>query len=394
MSSSRKYLRISGRPRSFSGTVRLPPSKSYLHRALFVAGQVLGQSTVANCGSVTNDDIVATIGALRLLGSAIKFSNSRNGSYQIVPGSPESDSLILNAEGSGTTARFLIPYSSLSPTGTKVKIIGNESLSKRPMDTIFETLSRLGVTAKSLSDDSKLPVEVEGGGIQGGECEIDGSVSSQFVSGLLISCVRARRDTLLSINNPEDQVSTPYIDATVQVLRAFGFKIRITRAEDGKYSSFAIPGNQLEKGTKFIVPGDMSSAAALISAAMATGGRVDLTNAGEKNFPQPDAAILQVAKRFGANIECGNGTIAVSFRGQKIRRKLLLDLKNSPDLVPSVAGLAAATETPLSITNIGHLRFKESDRITVLARELSKIGVITSQTKSSLELLSFRSEKD
>jgi 3-phosphoshikimate 1-carboxyvinyltransferase len=394
MSSSRKYLRISGRPRTFSGTVRLPPSKSYLHRALFVAGQVEGQSRIANCGSVINDDIIATIGAMRLLGSAIKFSSSRNGSYQIVPGSPKRNNLVLNAGGSGTTARFLIPYSSLSPAGTKVKIIGNESLSKRPMDTIFEPLSRLGVNVKSFGNDGRLPVEVEGGGILGGECEIDGSVSSQFVSGLLISCVRADKNAVVTIKNPEDQVSTPYIEATIQVIRAFGFKLQVTRTEDGKYSSFVIPGNQLAKGSKFMVPGDMSSAAALLSASIAAGGRVRLTNAGEKIFPQPDATILQVAKKFGANVEDGNGTISVSFRGLRVRRKLSLDLNNSPDLVPSVAGLAAATETPVLITNIEHLRFKESDRLEVLSRELFKIGVITHETKSSLELLSFGSQKD
>ena len=142
-----------------------------------------------------------------------------------------------------------------------------------------------------------------------------------------------------------------------------------------------------------MVPGDMSSAAALISASIAAGGRIRLTNTGEKNFPQPDSAILQVANKFGANVENGDGTIAVSFRDQRVKRKLSLDLKNSPDLVPSVAGLAAATETPLLITNIEHLRFKESDRIEVLARELFKIGVISRETKSSLESAFFQISK-
>jgi 3-phosphoshikimate 1-carboxyvinyltransferase len=144
----------------------------------------------------------------------------------------------------------------------------------------------------------------------------------------------------------------------------------------------------------FTVPGDMSSAAALISASMAARGRIRLTNTGEKNLPQPDAAILQVAKKFGANVEDGNGTISVSFGDQRVRRKLSLNLKNSPDLVPSVAGLAAATDTPVLITSIEHLRLKESDRIDVLARELFKIGVTTLATKSSLELLSFGSQNN
>jgi 3-phosphoshikimate 1-carboxyvinyltransferase len=394
LSLSTKYLKISGTPHTFSGTVRLPPSKSYLHRALFVSGLCATRSRVTNCGKGTNEDITATIGALRVLGESLRFSTSFGGSYSILAGSPKDKKLDLNAGGSGTTARFLIPYSSLTPSGTVVKILGNESLSKRPMETVFEPLSDLGVTVKSIGGDGRLPIEVGGGGIDGGECKIDGSVSSQFLSGLLISCVRARKSTVISIQNPEAQVSAPYIEATLQVLRAFGFKIEVARTGTKKYSFFKVPGNQLAPGRSFVVPGDMSSAAALIGASVAAKGRIRLTNCSYKTFPQPDASILEIVRKFGAKIQESGKSISVFSPKNTPRNKISLDLKESPDLVPAVAGLAAATKTVISIHNVEHLRFKESDRISVLARELSKLGVRTSETKSSIGLRPNRKETD
>jgi len=382
---SEKFLKIAGRPSRFFGTVRLPPSKSYLHRALFISSLTTTQSTITNCGSQTNDDIRATIRALRLLGARIRAVHSKE-SLQVLMRVPEKREITLDAGGSGTSARFLIPFCALSPEGTFVKIIGNESLSKRPMNSIFQPLSQLGVRVKALRDDDKLPILIKGGGITGGECEVDGSISSQFVSSLLISCVRAQQDSTISIRDPEIQVSTPYIEATISVMKYFGFKIQFQRSNSHKYASFKIPGGQSVKGRKFSVPGDMSSAAALIGATIAAGGKLRLTNAGRNQFPQPDSTIISVAKRLGENIMRQDGSIIVNQRERRIPGPILLDLKDSPDLVPTVAGLAAATASQVSINNIGHLRFKESDRISVLSRELSEIGVKTEETQSSLSV--------
>ncbi len=380
-----------GRPRTFYGTVKLPPSKSYLHRALFVSALATGESTLTNCGTEKNDDIGATIRALISLGARIRSIRSYGGNLKVSPGIAESKDISLDAGGSGTTARFLIPFSALSSKGTMVTVAGNVSLSKRPMQAIFEPLFQLGVKVKSLSEVGRLPIAIEGGGIPGGNCEVDGSISSQFVSSLLISCVKAERDSTVSIKNPEDQVSAPYIDATIRIMRQFGFKISVKRSGSGRYASFNIPGRQHSTGRKFAVPGDMSSGAALVGAALAARGELRLTNVGRKEFPQPDSAIVPIARRFGAEVAAENGSLSVRFRNRKTKKELFLDLRNSPDLVPTVAGLAAATGTQASISNIGHLRFKESDRISVLSRELSKIGVRMQETKSDLRILGVES---
>lgn len=354
---------------------------------MFVSALADSKSALTNCGAKTNEDVQATIKALTAFGTKIKRIRRGGDRLEIRPGQINKSEVTLNARGSGTTARFLIPFSALSPKGTKVTVIGNRSLSRRPMGTVFQPLSQLGVQVRSLNSDGKLPILIEGGGIIGGKCEIDGSISSQFVSSLLISCVKAEKDTIVSIKNPEDQVSEPYVEATVQVMKEFGFKIRAERSASRKYISFTIPGRQTISGRQFTVPGDMSSGAALIGACIAAQGKLRLTNAGEKKFRQPDSFMVPVAKQFGAKVLAKNDVISASFQNEEARKKISLDLRDSPDLVPVVAGVAAATGMQISIRNIEHLRFKESDRIHVLSRELSKIGVRNEETKSTLSIL-------
>jgi 3-phosphoshikimate 1-carboxyvinyltransferase len=387
MSSSSKYLRVSGPPQKFSGTVKLPASKSYLHRGLFVSALAQSESALTGCGTETNDDIQATIKALSQLGAVIKSTRSAGGTIRVSKEITNSREIMLDAGGSGTTARFLIPFASLSEEGTVVRISGNGSLSRRPMGTIFEPLQKLGVNAKSLSGDGKLPVIVEGGGMRGGECEVDGSTSSQFVSSLLISCVKSRGNCTVSIKNPGAQVSVPYIDSTLRMMSVFGYKIEAEKSETGNYKSFKIRGNQTVPGRRVRIPGDMSSAAALIAATVAARGRLHLTNFGDKRFPQPDSSIIPIARSLGARVKVQNSGVWVISSNRKVPRHLSFDLRNSPDLVPAVAGLAAATGAQIHLSNIAHLRFKESDRISVVCRELSKLGVRTDETDSTLEVL-------
>lgn len=255
------------------------------------------------------------------------------------------------------------------------------------MGAVFEPLVSLGVRARSQNADGRLPVVIEGGGIEGGDCIVDGSISSQFVSSLLITCLAGRKKSTIKIKDPKEQVSSPYLDATISVMKAFGFKIRSQKTLEGFYESFEIPGNQSVRGSKFEVPGDMSSGAVLVGTTVAAGGRIRLTNAGDKRFPQPDAMIIPFARLLGARIASKDRSISVMMNQNRIKQQSLkLDMKDSPDLVPVVAGLAAAMGVKILIENIGHLRFKESDRIKVLSRELSRIGIRISETDTSLEV--------
>ncbi len=373
-------LCVRGPPEEFGARLRLPPSKSYVHRALFVASLGSSASKLTQCGDKLADDILASVGALRAFGCKITQSRDEGGSLHIIPGQSKKRKIKVYAEGSGTTARFAIAYAALASKGSTVEISGDDSLSMRPMHAIFESLPQLGVECSYSKQNGRLPVIIKGGGIDGGDCTIDGSISSQFASSLLISCTRATRDSTIKFKDPKVLVSKPYIDATLAVLAFFGLKVE----ELPRSAGYIVRGNQTQKGRKFEVPGDMSAGAAIICATLAASGESELVGINAK-FPQPDAEVISIARRLGSTITQSGNSIYV--RG-KLRSPRILDLnmKQSPDLVPAIAGLAAAKGFDITISNVRHLRYKESDRLSVLARELRKLGVRTIERRSSLQV--------
>src|SRR5487761_59214 len=383
---SSEFLRISGAtPKNFHGSLLLPPSKSYLHRALFVASLCDGESKVY-CGQDSlSDDVMATVRVLTHLGVNVEHDKEV---IRVKPDTLSASSRPIFVGGSGTSARFAISFAALAKKGSTV-ITGDDSLSKRPMQPLLDALSSLGV--KCHSKDGKLPVTVEGGGIRGGKCLIDGSVSSQFISSLLIACTRAERDCTIEVASSSKLVSEPYIEATLAVLKHFGFSIH----GNASNTKFRVKGNQRVRAKSFRVPGDMSSAASLIAVAIAARGRLRLDGVDMK-LPQSDAAFLDIARKFGANITQSKGSLVIESENKSLEvGTLKLDMKRSPDLVPIVAGLATATAAnQVKITNVGHLRFKESDRLGMISRELCKLGVRTNETKTSITIFASRLAKN
>jgi 3-phosphoshikimate 1-carboxyvinyltransferase len=387
-------LRVSGeRPHNFRGTVRLPPSKSYIHRALFVSSLCSNRSTISNCydaGGNLSEDARASVNALTHFGVGIKRGKLHD-ELVVDPGEISSGGEIF-AGGSGTTARFAIAYAAIPTDGGSTTITGDSSLLKRPMKPLLDALSQLGVSCIS-KNSGKLPVVVEGSGIAGGSCTIDSSASSQFLSALLIACTRARKqDTTIIIDDTSPSVSVPYVEATMFVLRHFGFVV--ARKREKENIVFKVKRNQRgRQGGTFSVPGDMSSAASLIAATVAAKGRARLTGV-DLRMPQADSSFLDIVKRFGAKVvakktdqsiivDAGDG----NERQRSSRILATFDLQNSPDLVPVLAGLAVATGLNVGIRGVHHLRFKESDRLQALYGELGKMeGVKVDTGKDSLSI--------
>lgn len=378
----RKYLMIAGRPKRFRGKLRLPPSKSYLHRALFIASLASGPSEITNCGTALSEDILATVDVLQAFGTKIERATRSNGTLRVIPGTTNHSSISIFARASGTTARFAIAYAALSKG--RIRLSGDDSLSRRPMQSIFESLAELGVKCSYENEVGKLPILINGGGIKGGECTVEGSISSQFISSLLISCTRAQSDCLIRIKDPTKLVSRPYIDATLAAISHFGLVVEPIMSKAG-YAGFRISGNQVARPRMFAVPGDMSTAAAIIGATLAAGGSSNLQGV-NATFPQSDAAIIPLVGRFGATVQEKQSELLVKSK-RTVSRGLEFDLKESPDIVPVIAGLAAAVGRRVKISNVGHLRFKESDRLSVLSRELRKLGVRTKETETALSIL-------
>ena len=331
------------------GRVQAPPSKSYTHRALFLALLSEGESEILN--PLKSDDTRATLGAVRAFGAKADWR-------RIVP-PEELRSAAVNAGESGTTARISIAVASLA-RGRSV-VDGGKRLRERPMGPLIQALRSLGVKVKG----EALPVEVAGGSV-GGEVNVDASLSSQFVTALLILASKTGMRVRF-----EGAVSRPYIEMTLRTMEAFGVEFK---REEGVT---VFPG---VKGCRFRVPGDYSSAAFLLVAG-ALYGRVRVENLDPTDV-QADRAILDILREIGAEVRVGKDYVEVK-RGEL--RSFEIDCSDFPDLFPVLTVLAAYGDGKSTIRG-KQLRFKESDRVHAMALNLSRAGLRVRELEDGLEV--------
>ncbi len=351
---------------TLSGTISCPPNKSYSHRAIFLATLASGKSTLENV--LLSRDTLATVSACKAFGAKIKINGSTvtvESTGEIIPETSQID-----ASNSGTTIRISTAIASL--TDKKITLTGDSSLQKRPMQPLLDALTQLGV--KCTSTDGKPPVTVEGRS-NGGKTHISGSISSQFISALVISGPKMKNGITLEIDG--DLVSKPYLDSTIATMKKFG----VTVDAMIPYKKYNIT-NQKYKPSDFVVPSDFSSMALLLSAAVLLGKDMSI-DASLGDLPQGDREILAYLERLGVKINLGEKITLVS---PKLLNGGRFDLSNNPDLLPPMAILALKTSKPIEIYNVKHARFKETDRIAILAKELAKIGIVITEKEDGLIL--------
>jgi 3-phosphoshikimate 1-carboxyvinyltransferase len=282
---------------------------------------------------------------------------------------------VVNVENSGTTLRFMTSAYAVAPDGYVV-LTGDSSIRRRPMQPLLDSLNELGVEAWSTRNNGCAPVVVRAGGIKGGRTTIRGDVSSQFVSSLLIATPMSVGDSSITV---ADAVSRPYIEATLTLSRAFGIRI-----EREGYDRFQVGGGQRYRGNDFTVPADFSSASFMIAAVGLAGGRVVLENLNPE-LPQGDSAILSIAASMGVKVNQGSDSVTIESDGGMLKGGTF-NLGDTPDLLPVVAALALKSETPVEVVGTAHARYKETDRIAMLARELSKLGVRIEERQDGLKI--------
>ncbi|MEM3267129.1 MAG: 3-phosphoshikimate 1-carboxyvinyltransferase [Conexivisphaerales archaeon] len=354
-----------------NGIVSLPPSKSYTHRALVMASLADGESKIEN--PLLSGDTKATINACIAMGAQIRPVEHD----MLVKGcSPKCANDIVNVENSGTTLRFMTSIYSLPPEGYTV-LTGDASLRQRPMQPLLDALQQLGVWAVSSRGNGSAPIIVKGGGIRGGLARIRGDISSQYISSLLISTPLAQKDTELLVS---DAASKPYIDATMHMLNYFGIKV-----EREEYTKFRVEAGQRFKSNNLRIPADFSSASFIASAVAIAGGRVELIGANTR-MPQADSAILNILEKMGCRIITQGASVIVESDG-KILNGGSFDLRDSPDLLPVLSVLALKCDREVSIYGVAHARYKETDRISVMAQEISKLGVKVKERSDGLDIL-------
>jgi 3-phosphoshikimate 1-carboxyvinyltransferase len=356
-----------------NGTIRCPSSKSYTHRAIAIASLVEAQSIITNI--LIARDTLATLTACRSLGANIIHNNNTlriEGKRRFDP--PDN---IVNAENSGTTIRFLTVMSALVNKGYTV-LTGDESLRKRPMQPMLDALQQLGVQCYSTKMNGTPPLIVRGGGIKGGTAVIDGSVSSQFISALLISCIYADTDVTLKVKGY--QVSAPYIDATLAIMKAFGVILK----QRNKFSEYHICNDEY-KSTFFDIPADFSTAALIIAAGVLAGNHLTIQGI-NFSLPQADSYIIEIIKSMGGKIKVDRQKGEVIVQGSSNLSGGNFDLTNSPDLLPVVSVLALKSTKTVRIMGIAHARLKETDRVSNIAIELAKFGAKVKELEDEITI--------
>ena len=351
---------------TLTGTISCPPNKSYSHRAIFLAALSNGKSTLRNV--LLSRDTLATVNACKAFGAKIEINDSTvvvESNGKITP-----QDLEIDASNSGTTIRISTAIASLSDK--MITLTGDASLKKRPMQPLLDALKQLGV--QCTSTDGKPPVTVKGRA-DGGITRISGSISSQFISALLISGPKMKNGITLEIDG--DLVSKPYLDSTIATMKKFGVTVNAI----SPYKKYNV-SNQEYKATEFVVPSDFSSMALLLSAAVLLGENMSI-DASLGDLPQGDREILSYLEKLGVKINVGEKITIVS---PKLLNGGRFDLSNNPDLLPPMAILALKTSKPIEIYNVKHARFKETDRIAILAKELAKIGIGITEKEDGLIL--------
>ena len=353
-------MRVLIKPSRLIGEVKAPPSKSYTHRAYTLALLSAGVSRIID--PLRSSDTDATLNACRLLGAEIY---SREDHVAIHGGSLRVPEDVIDAGNSGTTLRFFTAISSIIPAKGYAVLTGDKSLRKRPMEPLLEALRRLGVRCWSSRLNGSAPIIVECGGVDGGETRIKGDLSSQFISALLMSSVRTKNGVLIKID--KEIVSKPYIDATLEAMKHFGFKVR-----NENYQFFWVDGMQVGRPAEIRIPGDFSSASFILIGAILTEGEVKVENL-DLDLPQADSKIIEIIKEIGGDIRIGANHVRAIGLGRINGGRF--NLRDSPDLFPIIAASAAKSSEETIIEGVKHVRYKESNRISAMASELKKLGV-------------------
>lgn len=338
------------RPSAVNGTVRAPASKSMMQRA--VACSLLCGGRVEIFNPSFCDDSLASLEIAGCLGSRIVTESGRV-CFEDRHGPV---STTLNCREAGLCVRMFAPIAAIFDQ--EFEITGHGSLMKRPVSMISEPLTELG--AECTTNTGFLPVHVRGP-MKGGHAVVDGSISSQFLSGLLLALPLASEDSVLEVSHLK---SRPYIDMTLKIQSDFGVHV-----ENLDYTQFRIRGNQRYARDSYTIEGDWSSASFLLVAG-AISGEVTVTGLSAESL-QADRSMIEALSKAGASVQLYKGSVKVSKRRLDAFE---FDATDCPDLFPPLVALAVHCKGVTSILGASRLKHKESDRGETLRCEFSKLG--------------------
>jgi 3-phosphoshikimate 1-carboxyvinyltransferase len=346
------------RPHGLTGTIAAVPSKSVAHRMLICAALAEAPCTIV-C-SRTSEDIDATAACLRELGAKIVRTET---GFEVEPIVAPKAGAVLDCGESGSTLRFMLPVA--AALGVPCTFVGHGRLGERPLEPLATELQKHGCTLSS----DHVPLELSGK-LDGGVFTLPGDVSSQYMTGLLLAAPVLDQNLKIRVQEPVE--SWPYIEITLDVMRAFDTEIHVTheRVNGVACTVLSVEGkNTYLTPERLVVGGDWSNSAFWLAAG-ALGSDIVVTNLNNRSR-QGDRAILGALALLGANVVREASSTQV-FRADM--RATAIDVSNTPDLTPPIAAVAATCEGVTRITGTTRLRIKESDRIESVTQTLAALG--------------------
>ncbi|KGY12871.1 3-phosphoshikimate 1-carboxyvinyltransferase [Vibrio tubiashii] len=345
-----------------NGEVNLPGSKSVSNRALLLAALAKGTTRLTNL--LDSDDIRHMLNALTQLGVVYRLSEDKTVCEVEGLGRPfdAPQALELFLGNAGTAMRPLAAALCLG-SGEYV-LTGEPRMKERPIGHLVNALRQAGAEIEYLENQDYPPLKIVGTGLKGGTVEIDGSISSQFLTAFLMSAPLAQDD--VTINIVGELVSKPYIDITLHIMAQFGVEV-----ENNNYQSFVVrKGQTYVAPGDFLVEGDASSASYFLAAAAIKGGEIKVTGIG-KNSIQGDIQFADALEKMGAEIEWGDDYV-ISRVGDL--KGIDMDYNHIPDAAMTIATTALFAKGTTAIRNVYNWRVKETDRLAAMATELRKVG--------------------
>ena len=349
--------------------VAVPGSKSITQRALIAAALAEGESILL--GPLESEDTRYTAAALEQMGLTVDTGEDKwtvKGSGGRIA-TPEKEIFLGN---NGTATRFLTSVAALG-SGT-FQISGDERMAERPILPLMQALQGWGVDISSINNNGCPPLLINASGLSGGKTILPEGKSSQYLSSLLLVGPYAQHEAELDVEG--EILSLPYVIMTLAVMEAFGIRVEANEA----LNSYRIPRGRYS-AREYAIEGDASNASYFYAAAAVTGGEVTVPNVPVPSL-QGDAAFVALLARMGCQVNKTGEGLTVS--GPDELKGITIDMADMPDVVPTLAVVAAQAQGRTTIKNIGHLRIKECDRLHVMAVELAKMGARVQELEDTL----------
>ncbi len=361
-------------------SIRPPGSKSLTNRALVCAALAEGRSILT--GVLDCDDTRVMLDAICQLGLDARHDPAARtvhlpgaGGGPVAPDSTPERPIDLFIGNSGTTVRFLTAALAL---GQGVfRLDGVQRMRERPIEDLLDALRDLGANVRSEAETGCPPVIIRANRLPGGTGRIAGNLSSQFLSALLMAAPGAQNRVELVVEG--DLVSKPYIEMTLAVMRAFGVEVEAGE----KLERFSISAPQTYRAREYAIEPDASAASYFFAAAAITGGQVTVEGLSRESL-QGDVAFCDCLAQMGCTVDYGPDRITVTGGGPL--RGIDIDMNPISDTVQTLAAVAPFADGPTRITNVGHIRHKETDRISALVAELGKLGVKVEEREDGLTI--------